>query len=234
MPPGTQPLTREELFAERERLRLEAQRNMAADLIAARLANSGVQPIFAEPQFDRYDAGEHKGRRTALEAAQRYASTFGDRLLEGRSMAFLGGSGCGKSMLASSIVQTINASGRHTAAYATVAMVLREIRATFERGAPLSEGDVLYRYSQPDLLVLDEVGRHSVKPADLQRLFEIVDFRAGRRLPMIVCSNLDEAQVETLIGPAVWERLMGRNGFILKFDWSSYRRAVARGSTGNV
>ncbi len=221
-------LSRDELQAECDRLRLDAQRQMAADRIVARLANSGVPPIFAEPAFDAYEVGDHKDRRVALEAARRYAATFSDRLAEGRSMAFLGKSGCGKTMLASSIVQTINLGGRH-AVYATVAMVLREIRATFDYANPLSEGDVLARYSEPDLLVLDEIGRHATKPADIQRIFEIVDHRAGNRRPMIICSNLDEPGIENLIGPAAWERLMGRNGFVIRFDWPSYRRAIARG-----
>jgi DNA replication protein DnaC len=81
-------------------------------------------------------------------------------------------------------------------------VTLRELSQQLEAVAPRGGRAAVQRYSQPSLLIIDEVGYTRLSAEQAQALFELIAARYQRR-STILTSNLTFGEWGSLLGDAV-------------------------------
>lgn len=62
-----------------------------------------------------------------------------------------------------------------------------------------------------DLLIIDDLGAETHRSTDQSNLFDVVNERMNKGLPIILSSNLDEGMMGEIYGPRVFSRILGNN-----------------------
>jgi DNA replication protein DnaC len=137
------------------------------------------------------------------------------------NILFLGPPGVGKTHLACGLAQAAMDAG-HTALFVT----LRELAQQFDAPAPRGGRAAVRRYSQPTLLIIDEVGYTQLSHLQAQSLFDLVSARYERR-STIFTSNLTFSEWGGLLGDdvlatAMLDRLL-HHAEIVAINGRSYR-----------
>jgi DNA replication protein DnaC len=207
---------------ERERLesQIEQDRQNKAKWLA-RLESSGIPKRFYAAELSLYEA-LGAGQIAALAWATGYASEFEIALQTGRSALLVGKPGTGKTHLAVGICLHVLGRGQE-AAFCTVQRMMRRIKATWGRSATETEIQAIAAYTKPDLLVLDEVGIQFGSKAEHDLMFDVLNDRYENMRPTILISNLPLADVKTLLGDRVIDRMREAGGKVVAFDWESHR-----------
>lgn len=138
-------------------------------------------------------------------------------------MILRGNPGTGKNHLAIAIARVIADQG-YTALLLTVGELIARVRATWSRDSPETEDDVVRRFADVDLLVLDEIGRQHGSESERLTLFQVIDGRYRLMRPTVVITNLPADQIPDYLGVAAYDRLREGGGRMIHFDWASYRR----------
>jgi len=162
------------------------------------LKNAGIPQWAIEqkvtlPQFET--RGTACLERVAEKARTFMATLTGGGMLFDRCWLLLTGTeGTGKSHLAAAIAMGAISAG-HTARFATFDEVLVEIidaySAAGETNADRAESvlDVVKKYTDVELLVLDDVGVEQPTPHSIQILYRILNKRLNDRRPTVMTSN---------------------------------------------
>lgn len=190
--------------------------------IAARYSKAMIPPRFATKTLDDYEVGT-EGQRRALAIARRYVEAWPSCLAAGRCLVFAGKPGTGKTHLSAAIACSVMAAGG-TALFRTVQDAMADIKASYARDASQTERQAYASLVQPDLLVLDEVGVHTLTDHDEQMLFRVINARYEAVLPMILCTNLSGAVLARYLGDRIMDRVTENQGMIVLFDWESHRK----------
>ncbi|MGL4667544.1 MAG: ATP-binding protein [Saezia sp.] len=160
-------------------------------------------------------------QKRVLELVLAYVNDFEQNAAQGRGLIFLGGMGTGKSHLAAGVLQAVMAS--HQGLYMTVSDVVRAVRGTWRRDATCSEGEMLAKLVQVDVLVLDEVGRQYGTDGEEHILFDVLDGRYREMKPTILLGNITGDELAVYLGERVADRLRETNTAVV-LDWESYRQ----------
>lgn len=106
-------------------------------------------------------------------------------------LVLMGASGCGKTHLACAIANKLLRRGR-SVFFAMVPDLLDHLRASFGPTAEASYTAVFERVRTADLLILDDLGAQKTSSWAMDKLFQIVNYRAVARLATIVTTDLRE------------------------------------------
>ncbi len=120
-----------------------------------------------------------------------------DFIMRGENVLFRGQAGVGKSTLAKHLGLAALAKG-HSVRFSTLAGALADLLRL--ESIPAIERR-LRRYTQPDLLILDELGYIPCDPSAADLLFRIVSKRHESR-PVVITTNLSYKQWGTVFGEA--------------------------------
>lgn len=170
---------------------------------------------FKTPSIDQF---------TVLQTAKSYVEYFEANHRKGLGLTFIGGTGTGKTMLASLILTTLYP------AFVGVYVHLPRLLARMQqiRLQPINgvtEGTIEKVLTTCDLLVLDEIGATDRK-TESKLLLRIVDARYSGKLPTIYISNLAKNDFEQFFDERVVSRITQVNTFV-KFNWMDWRRQRA-------
>ena len=187
------------------------------------MARAAISPRFASCTFDSYRV-ETSEQRAAFDLCRAYAEDFSANRETGTCLILRGNPGTGKNHLATAIARTVLAQGR-TVLNATAFEIIRRIRETWGQRATESEADVIRKFGEIDLLIVDEVGRHyqSKDGSESVEIFNVIDQRYRLVRPTIVISNLDKEGLRRAMGEAAYDRLREGGTRIANFDWDSAR-----------
>lgn len=129
-------------------------------------------------------------RRETQEQREAYdkAAAFGAAVTKGeetRGLYISGGVGAGKTFLASCLVRDLHRRGKYVT-WAQMGNVLKAIKASFDQR---STEDVLRKYQETRILVLDDLGKERPTEWVVEQLFNLVNYRYDEGLPLIITTN---------------------------------------------
>lgn len=197
----------------------EAKRNK----LEGRLRSCRIPKRFENSTFDNYKPKTNEAEHV-VKTLRRYVDTWPARFDKGCSLILSGNVGTGKTHLACATGLALISKYLVRTTYATVAEIMREIRATYSK-SDATEDSVLKVYASVPLLILDEVGVQSGSDHEHTMLFEVINRRYAEMLPTIVITNLGVRDLENAIGERLVDRLR-EDGAVLTFTWESYRGAA--------
>lgn len=187
------------------------------------LGRQVIPPRFQHCTFENYVIGKHPAQAKVVLACQQYADAFKQARDIGRCLIFSGGVGTGKNHLATAICAKIGKNG-YRSIMATVLEMIGRIRDSWDKDTTEKTAEVVARFAEPDLLVLDEVGRQSGSQNEKNLIFQVIDARYREMKPTIVISNYTEGDIAAYLGEAAYDRLLENGGKRLDFTWGSFRR----------
>lgn len=208
--------------AEHERRRAEAER---MHRVGRLLDFSGIPARFSDRTLDGYAAIE-RGQKFALTVCKRFLGDFPEQAKIGRSLVMTGAPGTGKTHLACAVLRGVIETYGVPARFVTVSDMLRQIKETYRRDSEVSEREVIERFSEVGLLVVDELGVQIGSEHEKLLLFEVLNARYQELMPTILISNLSADDLEEFLGHRVMDRYR-ECGVVLAFDWDSYRGSKA-------
>lgn len=155
--------------------------------------------------------------REWVRARDRLISKLGGGFL----IALVGDRGPGKTQLAQqAVVMTTKGHGR-SALYVRAVTIFLELRATFGQDGQ-SELDVISRYREPSLLVIDEMQDRGESAWEDRMLRHLIDLRYGDMRDTILIANLKPGAMQESLGASICDRLRETGG-IIECTWRSFR-----------
>lgn len=137
---------------------------------------------FVDCTFASFDR-DVPGTREAFVQAKQYSETY-----EPVWIVFFGGYGCGKTHLAAAIANEA-VRQQMTVLFAVVPDLLDQLRAAYDPKSGMSFDDTFSAIREVGVLVLDDLGTENTTPWAREKLFQIINYRAMQRLPLVVTSN---------------------------------------------
>ncbi len=176
------------------------------------------------------------GQRKAKEVVMDYCKTIDKKILDGVSLIFSGTTGAGKTHLAASIAVRA-ADCAHSVLFTTTIDYITRVKESWRSNAKETESDVLRRFVDYELLILDEVGIQFGTETERLILFQLLNERYNQVKPTILISNLPVELTEKerreggktisdYLGERLYDRLMEGGGQCVAFTWPSYRKQL--------
>jgi len=205
--------------AEREKQRQIEERK--AEILRRNLSKSGIPERFANRTLESYIATTEE-QQYALKFAKDFAASFaGDKT--GQGAVFCGERGTGKTHMAIGVCNEIMSQHSRSAVFITVQRLIRSVRDTWRRESEKTESDVIKFFTEPDLLVMDEVGIQSGSENEKQILFDLLNERYQQRKSTILLTNLTANECVAFLGERIVDRFREDGGVVIPFIWDSYR-----------
>lgn len=187
--------------------------------------SAGIPPRFKDRDFRNYRA-DTEGQKKALLVAEKYATSFDERLRHGGGLVLCGKPGTGKTHLSAAIANHVIRQFGRSVLFTTVMRSVRRVKDTYSRTSQKTEAEVVAEFVLPDLLILDEIGVQFGSETEKLIMFDILNGRYEQVKPTILLSNLTESELADYIGTRTLDRMKEGGGLVLAFDWDSYRGNV--------
>lgn len=209
-----------------------AQRTAAANKRASKMRQlfdgAEIPKRFAGRSFDNYSVEDgNLAQAEALNRAQKFAKNFPMVVERGASFLFCGKPGSGKTHLACAIGNAVMRNHGASVLFITVFDAIQRVKETYS-DKNQSERTVMQSFTEPDLLILDEVGVQFGTDYEKVIITDLINRRYNDMRPTIILSNLDESELSEYLGARVMDRMFEGGGGVIAFGWGSYRAKVAK------
>lgn len=190
--------------------------------ISKNLEKAKIPERFKSSSFDNYLI-ENQGQEKVFGQVKNYLNLLENTKKLGSSLFLCGSYGTGKTHLAIASLIHLIKSQIMTGIYTTTMRMLRDIRSSYNRDNLLSEEQIINKYIQCGLLVLDEIGIQYGSDAEKLLIYEVINGRYENFKPSIIISNLPYSELKDYLGERSIDRLKDKNGDMAIFQWESYR-----------
>lgn len=191
---------------------------MRMRLIEAGMESSGLGALMQTQSFDNFslsyyqkNAEEFARMSHVYQSVRRYAETFKieKNTTPPRSLLFFGGTGLGKTHLSTAIARTVIERGYDVFYNSAVGMLSDFEFRRFGNGLAQSDGDNTERYTECDLLIIDDLGTEVVNQFTLSCLYHVINTRLNLKKPTIISTNLNSNELRKTYSDRIASRLMG-------------------------
>lgn len=197
------------------KLRAQVDAERAQKKINTALENAMLTPRFRQKSFENFVEVTPE-QKAAVEAVRDFSRNHANCT----GLILIGNRGTGKNHVASALVKNIVEQG-HTALITEAVKIVRSIKDCWIHKLK-TESEVLKAYTEPYLLVIDELGVQFGSDTEKLYLTEIINDRYNWLKPTVLIGNLTPAEVQTTIGERALDRFR-EGGKVVVFDWQSYR-----------
>jgi DNA replication protein DnaC len=125
-------------------------------------------------------------------------------------LVFMGETGCGKTHLASAIVNYRYEIGKPSL-FVVVPDFLDHLRSAFNPESKISYDQLFESVKTAPLLVLDDFGEQTTNPWVKEKLYQLINYRYNSRLPTIITTRLSLDEIMNDVDPSISSRLVDRN-----------------------
>jgi DNA replication protein DnaC len=178
----------------------------------------GIPRRFKETTLSGYVA-DTEPKRKVLGIVNDYLKKQEEVSEVGRSLLLYGNVGTGKTRLATSIVKGWEGVGY----YITAREYTRLVRSSYSTASTVTEQDIVDRFTDYSVLVIDEIGKQFATDNERFAIFEIINARYNEMKPTVLVSNMNMEDIEEFLGKATIDRIKENGGQAILFDWESYR-----------
>ena len=179
----------------------------------------GIPRRFRETKLEDYVADTAE-KRKVLAIITDYLEKQEEVGEVGRSLLLYGNVGTGKTRLATSVVKGWKGVGY----YITAREYTRLIRSTYSNGSAVTEQDIVDRFTDYSVLVIDEIGKQFSTDSEKYAIFDIINARYNEMQPTILVSNMSIIDIEDFLGKPTLDRIKENGGQAILFDWESFRQ----------
>lgn len=187
-----------------------------AERLATRQRHSNLPARYAGQKFVAETEGQHKARVAARSFRNVVTTSPGWAVL-----ALIGGTGTGKTLLASELAESLVTRAQMSVRYCTGKEMIAEIQASYGAEGKSEQAELL-RLTCYDLLVIDEIDAVPSKENAQALLGEVINRRYNAGKPVVIISNQQADQLPDFIGKRVASRL-AENALVAQFDWEDHR-----------
>lgn len=175
--------------------------------------------------FDNWDHGNANGKLYSL--VDGYCRNYKAMLQDGKGLYIHGRTGNGKTYAASCIAHDLRMKDV-TVLFITAVDLISRIKQTFDKDIKDNEDLLIRSLGYADFLIIDDLGRENVSEWSKSIIFQIVDNRVRKKLPLIITSNLDEEELQKLYGQAISERILYQVCFPIHNSYCSIRKSQGK------
>ena len=145
-----------------------------------------------------------------------------EKLLSGIIAVFIGNRGSGKTQMSICAIREMCKLGK-SARYTKALNFFLDIRETFRKDAECSESNIIEKYCDYDLLVIDAIENRSDSAWENLLLNHLIDIRYDRIKDTILIGNYNEKQFAENMGLSIVDRIH-ECGIKIVCNWKSFRR----------
>ena len=191
---------------------------MRRRLIEAGMESSGLSVLMRTQSFENFSLTYYQKNAEELahmernyRAVREYAESF--TIEKGKpmpkSLLFLGGTGLGKTHLSTAIARTVIERGYDVFYNSAVGMISDFEFRRFGNSLAASDGDNTERYTECDLLIIDDLGTEVINQFTLSCLYHVINTRLNMQKPTVISTNLSSADLRKSYSDRITSRLMG-------------------------
>lgn len=192
-------------------------------LIEKQIESSGIGSLIETQSFDTFNLDFYEKKEEMAELVsylKDYVSAFDT---DKENLLFVGGTGLGKTHLSTSVARALIEKG-YNVVYETAQNIFFDFdkdrfRDRFDENAEIL-GD---KYLEADLLIIDDLGVEMVSSFTKACLYNIINTRLNKKLPIIASTNLSGKEIQKLYDDRITSRLLG-DFTIKKFVGSDIRK----------
>lgn len=179
-------------------------------LITKQLEASGVGQLISNQSFenfslDMYPKETREQMACLLTYLKRYAEQFEK---EKDNLLFVGGTGLGKTHLSTALAKAIIEKGYYVV-YETATNIFSDFENDRFRDRYAGEEPVSTKYMECDLLIIDDLGTEVVTNFTVSCLYNLINTRLNKKLPIILSTNLNSEEIRKLYNDRITSRLFG-------------------------
>ena len=155
------------------------------------MGRSGIKLRFRSRTFDTFMVDE--SNEGAYETAKAYAENFNRATEDG--LFFYGNFGTGKTHLAVAIAVHVIRNKCIYAVLGTLIELLSQVKETYDSKGNATEQEVVRKFKNCDLLVIDDLGKESITDWGLSQLYDIVNHRYENCKPIVITTNYTDDEL---------------------------------------
>lgn len=160
---------------------------------------------------DKVDPKTGASHREIMENNLNECISFADNFNgKGKGLLMMGETGLGKTHLSLAIANRVISKG-FCVAYGSVPELLRKLNK--EQYGKI-EGDTMTLLTECDLLILDDLGAENSTDYTVSILYEIINARQNRNIPMVINTNLDMKIIKAQYEDRLYSRLFSLSTLI--------------------
>lgn len=201
---------------------------MRKKLILAGYESSGIGTLMQSQSFENFSLDYYKSDRMTyllmqnnLQRAHEYARSFHPAKSE--NLAMFGGTGLGKTHLSTAIARVVIEGGWDVVYVSCVDMFADYEAQRFGNSTGTPTGADLSRYTDCDLLIIDDLGTELSNQFTTSCLYGLLNTRLNRHLPVILSTNLETDEFRKRYWDRITSRVLG-NFTIMPFKGTDIRR----------
>ncbi len=195
---------------------------MRQRLVEIGLRASGLSELMKKQSFEnfsldyyRYNPEVFREMSVVFAAARDFAEQFGTPEAAAQNLLLVGGSGIGKTHLSTAIARRVIERGFDVLYNSAVGMLSDFETLRFGTGFAEGDGSNVSRYTQCDLLILDDLGTEVVNQFSLSCLYHVINTRLNLGLSTIISTNLPPKEISKTYTDRIASRLFGEYSVLM-------------------
>lgn len=196
----------------------EHEKALQAQVHAKRVLAATIPARHADCGFKNYQTPS-TGQQKAVLACRQMVSDFLDG--NSKNLIMTGRTGTGKTHLACAMAKNILRKGKF-AKYTTSEDMAAQIANAWTKTDD-SEAAAIYRFTEYDLLIVDEYGLHDQHENRLKLVHKVLYARYDAKKPTVLISNFTTAELKENLGDRLWSRFQHDGLSIVECNWADSR-----------
>lgn len=179
-------------------------------LITKQLESSGVGELILSQSFENFSLDFYQGQdkevmESLVEDLKKYTNEFPEKK---SNLLFVGGTGIGKTHLSTAIAKALIEKGQ-SVIYETATNFFADFENDRFRDRYNGEEPISSKYMECDLLIIDDLGTEVVTNFTVSCLYNLINTRLNKKLPIILSTNLNSKEIRKLYNDRITSRLFG-------------------------